>query len=159
MMWNDATGSLSAIQDGVQRAMRIRICASSVAQRAAVAALEGPQDHVTATNAALRRRRDYTVRRLNEIEGISCSRPDGAFYAFPRVDALATPAGRKAWKGDKEFVLDFLREEKVLTVHGSGFDPTYGAGHFRIVILPETDILETAFARLESFLKRRTGAP
>ncbi len=157
MMWNDPTGSLAQIRDGVGKASRIRICASSVAQRAAVAALDGPQDHVAATNAALKMRRDFTVKRLNEIEGVSCAKPDGAFYAFPRIDALGTPKGREAWKGDKEFALDFLRTEKVLTVHGSGFDKVYGADHLRIVILPDTPILGTAFERLEAFLKRKLG--
>jgi aspartate/methionine/tyrosine aminotransferase len=155
MLFNDPTGSLAQIKDGVGRATRIRICASSVAQRAAVAALDGPQDHVAATNAALRKRRDFAVKRLNAIDGVFCAKPDGAFYAFPRLDCLATPAGKKAWKGDKEFVLDFLRTEKVLTVHGSGFDPTYGAGHFRLVILPDIPILETAFDRLERFIRAR----
>jgi alanine-synthesizing transaminase len=158
MLWNDAAGTLADIKDGVMRAMRIRICASSVAQRAAAVALDGPQDHVAATNAALRKRRDFTVKRLNEIDGVSCAKPDGAFYAFPRLDAITTPKGRKLWKGDKEFVLDFLRTEKVLTVHGSGFDPHYGADHLRLVILPDTPILQTAFERLESFLKRKLGA-
>jgi alanine-synthesizing transaminase len=153
MLFNDPTGSLSQIRDGVGRASRIRICASSIAQRAAVAALDGPQDHVAATNAALRKRRDFAVKRLNEIDGVSCSKPDGAFYAFPRIDALTTAAGRKLWKGDKEFVLDFLRDEKVLCVHGSGFDANYGAGHMRLVILPDTPMLGEAFDRLERFLK------
>jgi alanine-synthesizing transaminase len=154
MLWNDPAGTLAQIRDGVARASRIRICASSVAQRAAAAALDGPQDHVAATNGALRRRRDYTVKRLNGIDGMSCSRPDGAFYAFPRIDALDTPAGRARWAGDKEFVLDFLRTEKVLTVHGSGFDPHYGKGHLRLVILPDVPVLEAAFDRLERFLRR-----
>lgn len=157
ILWNDPTGSLAQIRLGVTKASRIRLCANSVTQRAAVAALDGPQDHIATTNLALKKRRDFTVKRLNEIEGISCAKPDGAFYAFPKIDALETPAGRKAWSGDKEFVLDFLRSEKVLTVHGSGFDPEFGSGHFRIVILPDTPILETAFARLESFLKRKLG--
>ncbi|MEA3136556.1 MAG: alanine-synthesizing transaminase [Thermoplasmata archaeon] len=155
MMWNDPTGSLSQIRDGVARASRIRICASTPAQRAAAAVLDGPQDHVAATNAALRKRRDYTVKRLNSIEGVSCAKPDGAFYAFPRIDALETPAGRKRWKGDKEFALDFLRTEKVLTVHGSGFDAQYGKGHLRLVILPDIPVLETAFDRLERFLQNK----
>ena len=153
MLWNDPTGSLAQVRDGVGKASRIRICASTPAQRAAAAVLDGPQDHVAATNAALRKRRDYTVKRLNSIEGISCAKPDGAFYAFPRLDVLETPAGRKRWKGDKEFVLDFLRTEKVLTVHGSGFDPHYGKGHLRLVILPDVPVLEAAFDRLERFLK------
>ena len=158
MLWNDPAGSLAQIRDGVMRAMRVRLCASSVAQRAAVAALDGPQDHIPKTNAILKARRDHTVKRLNEIDGVSCARPDGAFYAFPRIDALATPRGRKAWKGDKEFVLDFLRTEKVLTVHGSGFDPEFGAGHLRMVFLPDIPVLESAFSRLESFLKKRLSA-
>jgi len=155
MLWKDPTGSLAQIRDGVGKASRLRICASSVAQRAAAAALDGPQDHVAATNAALRKRRDYTVKRLNSIAGVSCAKPDGAFYAFPRITALETAKGKAKWKGDKEFVLDFLRTEKVLTVHGSGFDPHSGAGHLRIVILPDVPVLETAFDRLDSFLTRK----
>lgn len=155
ILWNDPTGSLAQIRDGVARASRLRLCANSVTQRAAVAALEGPQDHITKTNAALKKRRDYAVKRLNAIDGVSCAKPDGAFYAFPKVEALATPKGRKTWKGDKEFVLDFLRTEKVLTVHGSGFDTVYGKDHFRLVILPDVPVLGTAFDRLESFLKKR----
>lgn len=158
MMFNDPTGSLASIRDGVTRASRIRLCASSVAQRAAVAALDGPQTHIAKTNAALKRRRDFAVKRLNEIPGMSSAKPDGAFYAFPRIEALATKGGRKAWKGDKEFVLDFLRTEKVLTVHGSGFGAEAGKGHLRIVILPDIPILETAFERLERFVKARGAA-
>jgi alanine-synthesizing transaminase len=153
VLWNDPSGSLTQIRDGVARASRIRICASSVAQRAAAAALDGPQDHVAATNAALKKRRDFTVKRLNEIDGISCAKPDGAFYAFPRLDVLDTPAGKARWKDDKAFVLDYLRSQKVLTVHGSGFDPHYGKGHLRLVILPDIPTLGTAFDRLESFLR------
>ncbi len=155
MLWNDPLESLTQIKDGVLRAARNRLCANSVCQRAAAAALDGPQDHIAKVNDTLRKHRDLTVQRLNEVDGISSARPDGAFYAFPRIDALDTPAGRKIWGNDKQFVLDFLREEKVLTVHGSGFDPQYGADHFRLVILPETDILETAFDRLAAFMKRR----
>jgi len=159
MMFNDPTGSLEQIRLGVTKASRVRLCASSVAQRAAVAALDGPQDHIAKTNAALRKRRDFAVKRLNEIKGMSSARPDGAFYAFPKIEALGTAKGKKAWKGDKEFVLDFLRTEKVLTVHGSGFDAEAGAGHLRMVILPDIPILQTAFERLERFLKTRLGAP
>lgn len=152
-LWNDPTGSLADIKEGCLKVARNRICASSIAQKAAAAALNGPQDHIQAINDALRPRRDLAVKRLNEIDGVSSARPDGAFYAFPRIDALAD--GRGPWKDDKQFVLDFLQEEKVLTVHGSGFDKEYGKDHFRIVILPDTPILETAFERLESFLQRR----
>lgn len=152
-MWNDPTGSLAEIHEGCLKVARNRICASSVAQKAAAAALNGPQDHIKAVNDLLRPRRDLAVRRLNEIDGVSTARPDGAFYMFPRLDCMVD--GTAPWKTDKEFVLDFLNEEKVLTVHGSGFDKEFGKDHFRLVILPDTPILETAFDRLESFLKRR----
>lgn len=152
-MFNNPTGSLDQIKEGCLKVARNRICASSIAQKAAAAALNGPQDHIAAMNEALRPRRDLAVKRLNEIEGLSSAKPDGAFYAFPKLDFMAE--GKGPWKTDKEFVLDFLNEEKVLTVHGSGFDKTYGKDHFRIVILPEMNILESAFDRLESFLQRK----
>ena len=152
MMFNDTQGTLRDIKEGVLRQTRVRLCANSVTQRAAVAALDGPQDHIARTNAALKARRDVAVKRLNAIEGVSCARPDGAFYAFPKLDILSTSKGKAKWATDKAFVLDFLQAEKVLTVHGSGFDPTYGSGHMRIVILPDTPILEMAFDRLERFV-------
>ena len=152
-LWNDPTGSLAQIKEGVLKVARNRICASTIAQKAAAAALDGPQDHIQAVNDTLRPRRDLAVKRLNEIDGVSSAKPDGAFYAFPRIDALSD--GRGPWKDDKEFVLDFLHEEKVLAVHCSGFDKTYGKDHFRIVILPDTPILEAALDRLEAFLQRR----
>ena len=153
-LWNDPTGSLASIKEGVLKVARNRICASTIAQKAAAAALDGPQDHIQAVNDKLRGHRDFVVKRLNEIDGISSAKPDGAFYAFPRIDAMAD-GGKTPWKDDKEFVLDFLNEEKVLSVHGSGFCPTYGKDHFRLVILPDTPILETALDRLDSFVSRR----
>ena len=59
---------------------------------------------------------------------------------------------------DKEFVLRLLEEEHVLVVHGSGFSPELGKGHFRLVYLPNIDVLDEAFNRIERFLIRhRTG--
>ncbi len=155
-LWNDPTGSLAQIKEGVLKVARNRICASTIAQKAAAVALDGPQDHIAAMNDALRVRRDFTVKQLNEIDGIHCAKPDGAFYAFPRIDALVDGTG--PWSDDKEFVLDFLHEEKVLTVHGSGFDKVYGRDHFRLVLLPDTDILGAAFERLDAFLRRRLSS-
>lgn len=155
MLWKDPDGRLADIKEGVLKVARNRLCANSLTQRAAAAALDGPQDHIAATNAVLRERRDFTVKRLNEIEGLHSARPDGAFYAFPRIEALAEGDPSTPWKDDKEFVLDFLHDQKVLTVHGSGFDPHYGKDHFRLVILPEIPLLDAAFERLESFLHKR----
>src|SRR5581483_11376374 len=132
---------------------RLRLCASSIAQQGAIAALTGPQDHIAPTVAKLKARRDLAHKRLNEIEGLSCAKPDGAFYAFPKINVLEQPGA--PWRNDKEFVLDLLADQKVLTVHGSGFDSIFGKDHFRIVILPPEPVLEEALKGIERFMKKR----
>jgi aspartate/methionine/tyrosine aminotransferase len=144
------SGELDEIQDAFIRIARSRLCANSVCQRACVQALKGPQDHVEEMNRKLRKRRDFSYKRLNEIEGISTAKPDGAFYIFPKIEAME----EGIWKDDKEFVLDLLNETHVLVVHGSGFCSTYGKGHFRAVFLPEMETLERAFDKLERFMKK-----
>ena len=94
------------------------------------------------------KRRDYIVKRLNAINGISCKLPRGAFYAFPKIEL------DHRWKDDQEFVLDLLNSTGVLTVQGSGFGRQFGAGHFRIVYLPKETVLEEAMDKLESFILR-----
>jgi len=143
----DPDGTLVELRESMKKEARIRLCANTPVQNAAIAALEGPQDHIKEMVGKLRVRRDYVLKRINEIEGISCTKPEGAFYCFPKVDAIGSK-----WKDDKEFVLDFLERENVLLVHGSGFGTTYGAGHFRLVFLPPIDSLKVAFDRLERFL-------
>ena len=86
--------------------------------------------------------------RINAIEGLECSKPKGAFYLFPRIDTK-----RFNISDDEKFVLDLLRQEKILVVQGSGFnypDPD----HFRIVFLPRTDELASAIDRIGHFLHR-----
>jgi alanine-synthesizing transaminase len=142
---------LSQIQDAFLRIARSRLCANSICQKACVAALKGPQDHIAEVNRKLRERRDFSFKRLNEIPGISTAKPEGAFYIFPRIDAMK----EGIWKNDKEFVLDMLRETQVLVVNGSGFCPVYGRDHFRAVILPPMNVLEEAFDKMEVFMKKR----
>ncbi len=144
-------GDLDDIQDAFMRIARSRLCANSVCQRACIAALKGPQDHILEVNRKLRERRDFAYKRLNEIPGISTAKPEGAFYIFPKINAIS----EGIWKNDKEFVLDLLHDQKVLLVHGSGFCNTYGKNHFRAVILPTMNILEDAFNKLEKFMKKR----
>jgi len=144
-------GELDDVKDAFFRIARSRLCASSVCQRACIKALTGPQDHIDKVNKKLRKRRDFAYKRLNEIDGISTAKPQGAFYIFPRIDALEN----KIWKNDKEFVLDLLNDQQVLVVHGSGFCSVYGKNHFRAVILPQMKILEEAFDKLEKFMKKR----
>lgn len=142
---------LTEVQDAFMRIARSRLCANSVCQRACLAALKGPKDHISEVNDKLRKRRDFSYKRLNEIEGISTAKPNGAFYIFPKIEAMDSGI----WKTDKDFVLDFLQEAHVLVVHGSGFCSTYGKNHFRAVILPTLEILEQAFNKLESFMNKR----
>jgi aspartate/methionine/tyrosine aminotransferase len=59
------------------------------------------------------------------------------------------------WRNDSEFVTELLEETGVLVVHGSGFDPKYGAGHFRLVFLPDEAMLGEAFDAIENFMQRR----
>lgn len=152
-MFRDVGGALAEIRTAYFNQARLRLCASSIAQHGALAALTGPQDHIAPTVAKLKARRDLAHKRLNEIEGLSCAKPDGAFYAFPKLNVLESPGA--PWRTDKEFVLDLLREAHVLTVHGSGFDSIFGKDHFRIVILPPEAVLDEAFRALEKFMKRR----
>ena len=145
------SGELDEIHDAFMRIARSRLCANSVCQRACIQALKGPQGHIEKVNQKLRERRDFAYKRLNEIEGISTAKPDGAFYIFPKIEAME----KGVWKNDKEFVLDLLNETHVLVVHGSGFCSTYGKEHFRAVILPRMELLEKAFNKLEQFMKKR----
>jgi len=145
------SGELDEIHDAFMRIARSRLCANSVCQRACIEALKGPQDHIGTMNQKLRKRRDFAYKRLNEIEGISTAKPDGAFYIFPKIEAME----KDLWKGDKEFVLDLLHATHVLVVHGSGFCSTYGKNHFRAVILPQLETLEKAFDKLEQFMNKK----
>jgi tyrosine/nicotianamine family aminotransferase len=151
VMFHQESGELDNIQDAFMRIARSRLCANSVCQQACIAALKGPQDHILEVNNKLKERRDFAYKRLNEIPGISTAKPEGAFYIFPKIEAMK----EKIWKTDKEFVLDLLHETNVLVVHGSGFCSTYGKNHFRAVILPPMETLELAFDKMESFMKKR----
>ncbi len=149
-LFNSPNGELDELKDAFLRIARARLCANSVCQLAMIEALKGSQRHIDEMIKRLRERRDFAYKRLNEIEGISTAKPQGAFYIFPKIES-------NAWKDDKEFVLDVLNEIHVLFVHGSGFCPIYGKNHFRAVILPPIEMMEEAFNRLELFMKRRLG--
>jgi tyrosine/nicotianamine family aminotransferase len=148
--FRDQKGELQEMKQCVEKEARIRLCANTPVQKAGVAALNGPQDHVKETVRKLKERRDYAWKRLNSIEGISCAKPEAAFYVFPKIREVGS-----RWKTDMEFALDLLKETGVLFVHGSGFDPVYGAGHVRGVILPPIETLEQALGEVENFMKKR----
>jgi aspartate/methionine/tyrosine aminotransferase len=140
---------LEALKEGVEKECRIRICANTPVQIAATEALNGPQDCVKDIVDRLKQRRDFAWKRLNEIEGISTTKPEGAFYIFPKIHDVGT-----RWKTDMNFVVELLKETGVLIVNGSGFDPVYGKGHARAVFLPPIAELDEAFNALEQFMKK-----
>jgi len=150
LYFHDPRNQLQELKQCIEKEGRIRICANTPVQKAGIAALNGPQDHVKDLVRRLRQRRDYAWKRLNEIEGLSCAKPEGAFYVFPKIHAVGSK-----WKTDLEFALDLLKETGVLFVHGSGFDPIYGAGHIRGVFLPPVETLEQAFNEVERFMKKK----
>lgn len=141
---------LDDLKLGVEKQCRIRLCANTPVQIAGVAALDGPQDFVRDIVDCLRERRDFAWKRLNEIDGLSATKPEGAFYIFPKIRDVGT-----RWKNDLEFVIELLKETGVLIVNGSGFDPVYGKDHARIVFLPPCEELEDAFNCLEQFMKKK----
>lgn len=124
--------------------------ACSIAQWAAVAALEGPQDYLAGWRRIFQERRDLVVGMLNQSNGLRCQVPEGAFYVFPSCEALfglRTPAGR-AITNDEEFAAELLDAEAVAVVHGAA----YGSpGHFRISYAAATAQLEEACARIQRF--------
>jgi alanine-synthesizing transaminase len=145
---NARSRKLDSLRENVAKLARVRISSNLPVQLAAAQALRGPQDHIQDMVHKLRKRRDYVVKRLNAIDGVFCNLPRGAFYVFPKVDLH----GR--WRDDNEFVLNYLHSTGVLTVPGSGFGKKFGAGHFRIVYLPQISILEEAMNKLESFMSK-----
>lgn len=144
----DPEGRMETLEESIKKESRIRLCTNTPVQKACVAALNGPQEHIAEMIEKLRKRRDYAWKRLNEIDGISCTKPRGAFYVFPKIHRI----GRR-WKTDFDFVLDVLKKTGILFVHGSGFCNTFGIGHIRSVFLPPIEILENAFDMLEEFMR------
>jgi alanine-synthesizing transaminase len=144
--FNSNASGLDELRKNVPKLARVRISSNLPVQVAAVEALRGPQTHIIDMVEKLRKRRDYIVKRLNAMEGISCRIPHGAFYVFPKVNL------DRYWEDDQQFVLDLLSKTGVLTVQGSGFGKAFGSSHFRIVYLPEEEVLEQAMDKLEFFM-------
>jgi alanine-synthesizing transaminase len=144
---NSDCQKLENIRNNIPKLARVRIAANLPVQKAAIAALQGPQSYIAKTVTTLKKRRDLVVKRLNEINGISCKLPNGAFYSFPKILL-------NRWKDDKDFVLDLLNKTGILTVHGSGFGEL-GKGHFRIVYLPNEQVLQEAMDKLSNFINTK----
>ena len=136
---------LDLLRENIPKLARVRIASNLPVQHAALESLRGPQNYISEFVSQLKKRRDYVIKRLNGMNGLSCSIPKGAFYAFPKIE------GTK-YSSDKEFVIDLLKSKGILVVHGSGFGTQYGSGHFRMVFLPEISVLEPALDKIEEFM-------
>mgnify|MGYP000645656438 CR=1 FL=1 len=123
---------------------------SSISQAAAVEALNGNQDFISVRSKAFQERRDFVVNSLNEINGISCIKPDGAFYVFPNCKALLGKKDKsgKKLENDTDFVQSLLENNNVAVVQGSAFGLD---GFFRISYATSMSNLEKAMKRLKEF--------
>ena len=150
--WMIVSGEKKHAQDyieGLNMLASMRLCANVPAQHAIQTALGGYQsiDDLVLPTGRLCRQRDLAWQLLTDIPGVTCVKPEGALYLFPKLDPKMYPIA-----DDQEFILELLLEEKVLLVQGSGFNwPT--PDHFRVVFLPNTDDLTEAIGRIARFLE------
>ncbi|MDK1286693.1 pyridoxal phosphate-dependent aminotransferase [Pseudoalteromonas umbrosa] len=150
MGWMVASGKISVMRDlleGLNMLASMRLCANVPAQFAIQQALGGVQsiDDLLLPGGRLYEQRNIAWQGLNDIQGISCVKPKGALYAFAKVDTKHFNV-----KNDELMVLDLLREEKILLVHGRAFNwPS--PDHFRLVFLPHKDELEPALQSMQRF--------
>jgi alanine-synthesizing transaminase len=151
--WMIISGAKELARDyieGLDMLASMRLCANVPAQYAIQTALGGYQSIKEFTDAGgrLREQRDIAWRMLNAIPGVSCVKPMGALYMFPKLDPAIYPI-----KDDEQLALDFLRQKKILIVQGSGFN-WIDHQHFRIVILPRVDELKYAIEQFEDFISK-----
>ncbi|MCF2846616.1 pyridoxal phosphate-dependent aminotransferase [Pseudoalteromonas sp. ACER1] len=150
MGWMVLSGRTSMMDDlsrGLDMLASMRLCANVPAQYAIQQALGGVQsiDNLINPGGRLYVQRDIAWRGLNAIDGISCKKPKGALYAFAKVDTAHFNI-----KDDERMILDLLKAEKILLVHGRAFnwpDPD----HFRLVFLPNKDDLTEAMSKMQRF--------
>ncbi|HEX7035976.1 MAG TPA: pyridoxal phosphate-dependent aminotransferase [Pseudomonadales bacterium] len=135
--------------EGLDILASMRLCANVPSQHAVQTALGGYQsiNEFLVPGGRLYEQRELAWSMLNAIDGVSCVKPKGALYLFPKLDVR-----RFNITDDDRFTLDLLRQEKILVVHGTGFNWPE-PDHFRIVFLPRVEDLAHAIGRLEHFLR------
>jgi alanine-synthesizing transaminase len=138
----------SSYVKGLDLLTNMRLCPNVPAQHAIQTALGGYQsiDALVAPGGRLREQRDRTFELLNDIPGVSCVKPMGAVYAFPRLDPAIFEI-----EDDEQFVLDLLIQERLLVVQGTAFNWPQ-TDHLRLVTLPHVDELEDAVFRIARYL-------
>lgn len=143
----DKTGVKGYIE-GLNMLSSMRLCSNVPAQAIIETALTNARgvDQMLLPGGRIYEQREFIYKALNDIPGVSAIKPKAAFYIFPKLDVKKFNI-----RDDEQFALDFLRKEKVLLVHGGGFN-WQQPDHFRVVFLPKMDILEDAMNKLEMFL-------
>lgn len=147
--WGILTGDperLAPYAEGVMQLGRARLSANHPEQYAIKAALEGSQEHLPPMLEELEARARMCTERLNAIDGISCVAPGGAFYAYPRLHIEGS---------DNTWCSELMKETGVVVVPGEGFGQKEGTRHFRIVLLPDREILSNAFDGIERFMAKQ----
>ncbi|HEL1593628.1 TPA: pyridoxal phosphate-dependent aminotransferase [Streptococcus suis] len=136
--------------EGLNMLSNMRLCSNVLAQQVVQTSLGGYQsvDELLMPGGRLYEQREFITKAINDIPGLSAVKPKAGLYVFPKID-------REMYRveDDEQFVLDFLKQEKVLLVHGRGFnwkDPD----HFRIVYLPRVDELAEIQEKMSRFLRQ-----
>ncbi|MCB0744348.1 MAG: aminotransferase class I/II-fold pyridoxal phosphate-dependent enzyme [Ignavibacteriales bacterium] len=146
--WGIVSGNknkLSKYLEAINKILRSRLSANHPEQYSIVGALEGTQEHLTVAMEKLTKRRDLTFEMMNAIPGISCVKPEGAFYAFPKLEIK---------NSDNHFVAELIKETGVVVVPGTGFGQKPRTNHFRLVFLPQEEILEKAYKNIGDFFQK-----
>lgn len=134
--------------EGINLLSSMRLCSNVPAQSVIGTALKMEEEtkKLLVPGGRIYEQREYIYQALNQIPGISATKPKAAFYVFPKIDTK-----RFGIRDDERFVLDFLKDQKILLTHGGGFH-WEKPDHFRVVYLPEMDQLKSACERLTHFL-------
>lgn len=151
--WMLLTGAKHHAKDyieGLEILASMRLCANVPAQHAIQTCLGGYQsiNDLVLPGGRMLEQRDLAYQLLNEIPGVSCTKPKGAIYLFPKLDKK-----KFAIDNDEKLILDFLRQEKILLVQGTAFNWPE-PDHVRVVFLPRSDDLTYAMERFAAFLSR-----
>lgn len=139
---------LEKVRDAMQRLCNQRLSVNWEMQRGALAALRKGPGHMAAFNHTIRKRRDLLKKRVDEIDGLELSVPNGAFYAFVKITDM------KGHKNDWSFVRALLKEG-VVVVPGSGFTTVLPPTYFRMVLLPPEETIGVACDKVAEFMKRK----
>lgn len=139
--------------EGINLLSSMRLCSNVPAQSVIELVLEDEEltKEMIVPGGRVYEQREYIYKALNDIPGISAVKPKAAFYIFPKIDTE-----RFHIQDDEKFVLDFLREKKILLTHGGGFH-WEKPDHFRLVYLPETAVLQKAVQGMREFLEEYQG--